>query len=80
MVKRGAGVIVNVVGMGGKVASPIHLPGGAANAALFALEMLATQDRDGLLKVEGELAQMGEQVAPGERAPQAPAEEQRSRS
>jgi NAD(P)-dependent dehydrogenase (short-subunit alcohol dehydrogenase family) len=35
MVKRGAGVIVNVVGMGGKVASPIHLPGGAANAALM---------------------------------------------
>jgi formate hydrogenlyase subunit 6/NADH:ubiquinone oxidoreductase subunit I len=25
---------------------------------------LATQDRDGLLKVEGELAEMGEQVAP----------------
>jgi NAD(P)-dependent dehydrogenase (short-subunit alcohol dehydrogenase family) len=35
MVKRGAGVIVNVVGMGGKVASAIHLPGGAANAALM---------------------------------------------
>jgi len=35
---RGRGVIVNVIGMGGKVASPTHLPGGAANAAL----MLAT--------------------------------------
>jgi NAD(P)-dependent dehydrogenase (short-subunit alcohol dehydrogenase family) len=35
---RGRGVIVNVIGAGGKVASPIHLAGGAANAAL----MLAT--------------------------------------
>ena len=35
---RGAGAIVNVIGMGGKVATPTHLPGGAANAAL----MLAT--------------------------------------
>jgi NAD(P)-dependent dehydrogenase (short-subunit alcohol dehydrogenase family) len=35
---RGRGAIVNVIGNGGKVASPIHLPGGAANAAL----MLAT--------------------------------------
>lgn len=32
---RGRGSIVNVVGAGGKVASPIHLPGGAANAALM---------------------------------------------
>jgi NAD(P)-dependent dehydrogenase (short-subunit alcohol dehydrogenase family) len=38
MAARGRGVIVNVIGMGGKVANPIHLPGGAANAAL----MLAT--------------------------------------
>jgi NAD(P)-dependent dehydrogenase (short-subunit alcohol dehydrogenase family) len=35
MAQRGRGVIVNVVGSGGKVASPIHLPGGAANAALM---------------------------------------------
>ena len=35
---RGSGVVVNVIGAGGKVASPTHLAGGAANAAL----MLAT--------------------------------------
>ncbi len=38
MVARGRGAIVNIIGMGGKVANPVHLPGGAANAAL----MLAT--------------------------------------
>ncbi|MCB8882559.1 SDR family oxidoreductase [Acidisoma cellulosilytica] len=38
MARRNAGVIVNVIGNGGKVASPVHLPGGSANAAL----MLAT--------------------------------------
>lgn len=38
MAARRKGVIVNVIGAGGKVASPTHLPGGAANAAL----MLAT--------------------------------------
>ena len=38
MAARGRGVIVNVIGMGGKTASPTHLPGGAANSAL----MLAT--------------------------------------
>lgn len=35
MAGRGAGVIVNIVGNGGKVASPAHLAGGAANAALM---------------------------------------------
>lgn len=35
---RGRGVIVTVIGNGGKVASPVHIAGGAANAAL----MLAT--------------------------------------
>jgi NAD(P)-dependent dehydrogenase (short-subunit alcohol dehydrogenase family) len=38
MAKRGHGVVINIIGMGGKVATPIHLPGGAANSAL----MLAT--------------------------------------
>jgi NAD(P)-dependent dehydrogenase (short-subunit alcohol dehydrogenase family) len=35
MAKRAQGAIVNIVGTGGKVASPVHLPGGAANAALM---------------------------------------------
>ena len=38
MAKRGSGVIVSVIGVGGKVASATHLAGGSANAAL----MLAT--------------------------------------
>ena len=38
MAARGRGVIVNIIGMGGKVAQPPHLAGGSANAAL----MLAT--------------------------------------
>lgn len=38
MGKRGSGVIVNIIGNGGKIATPTHLAGGAANAAL----MLAT--------------------------------------
>jgi NAD(P)-dependent dehydrogenase (short-subunit alcohol dehydrogenase family) len=38
MAVRGRGAIVNIVGSGGKVANPVHIPGGAANAAL----MLAT--------------------------------------
>ncbi len=38
MAGRGSGVIVSIIGAGGKVASPTHLAGGSANAAL----MLAT--------------------------------------
>jgi NAD(P)-dependent dehydrogenase (short-subunit alcohol dehydrogenase family) len=38
MAARGTGVIVNIIGNGGKIASPVHIAGGAANAAL----MLAT--------------------------------------
>jgi NAD(P)-dependent dehydrogenase (short-subunit alcohol dehydrogenase family) len=38
MAERGRGVIVNVIGIGGKMAQTTHLSGGAANAAL----MLAT--------------------------------------
>jgi NAD(P)-dependent dehydrogenase (short-subunit alcohol dehydrogenase family) len=38
MAKQGSGVIVNIIGVGGKVASSSHLAGGSANAAL----MLAT--------------------------------------
>lgn len=32
---RRKGVVINVVGMGGKAANPIHIPGGSANAALM---------------------------------------------
>ena len=35
MGKRGKGAVINIIGSGGKVASPIHLAGGAANAALL---------------------------------------------
>ncbi|WP_342241679.1 SDR family oxidoreductase, partial [Inquilinus sp. OTU3971] len=38
MATRGTGVVVNVIGNGGKVPSTVHIAGGAANAAL----MLAT--------------------------------------
>jgi len=35
MAAQGSGVIVNIIGNGGKVAAPTHIPGGAANAALM---------------------------------------------
>jgi len=35
MAQRGRGAIVNIIGSGGKIAGPYHLPGGAANAALM---------------------------------------------
>jgi NAD(P)-dependent dehydrogenase (short-subunit alcohol dehydrogenase family) len=35
MVERKRGAIVNIIGMGGKFASTMHMPGGAANAALM---------------------------------------------
>ena len=38
MAARGRGSVINIVGAGGKTANPVHIPGGAANAAL----MLAT--------------------------------------
>ena len=38
MAARGKGVIINIIGIGGKIAMPTHLAGGSANAAL----MLAT--------------------------------------
>jgi NAD(P)-dependent dehydrogenase (short-subunit alcohol dehydrogenase family) len=35
MASRNGGSVVNIVGMGGKVAKTTHMPGGAANAALI---------------------------------------------
>ncbi|HZP94051.1 MAG TPA: SDR family oxidoreductase [Burkholderiales bacterium] len=35
MRERRRGAVVNIIGMGGKIAGPMHLPGGAANAALM---------------------------------------------
>ncbi|GAA1577712.1 MULTISPECIES: SDR family oxidoreductase [Kribbella] len=35
MAERGGGAVVNVVGQGGRAANPLHIGGGAANAALM---------------------------------------------
>lgn len=50
MATRQRGAIVNVIGSGGKVASPTHLPGGAANAALMLITagLAAAYGRQGI--------------------------------
>lgn len=50
MVARGHGAIVNIIGQGGKLANPVHLPGGAANAALMlaTVGLAATFAKDGV--------------------------------
>ena len=58
MAKRGKGAVVNIIGMGGKVATPFHLPGGAANSAL----MLATV---GLANVYGPKGVRINAISPG---------------
>ena len=35
MAARGRGAVVNIIGQGGRAASPMHIPGGSANAALM---------------------------------------------
>lgn len=55
---RGRGAVVNIIGTGGKVASPIHIPGGAANSAL----MLATV---GLASVHGKYGIRINAINPG---------------
>ena len=58
MAERKHGVVINVIGQGGKVAGLNHLPGGAANAAL----MLATA---GLAAAYGRLGIRVNAINPG---------------
>ena len=64
MAARGRGSVINIVGAGGKTANPVHIPGGAANAAL----MLATA---GLAAAHGRavVEREGLELAPRQRPP-----------
>jgi NAD(P)-dependent dehydrogenase (short-subunit alcohol dehydrogenase family) len=54
MAARKSGVVVNIIGNGGKTASPLHLAGGAANAALMLATVgLATAYADQGIRVVG---------------------------
>jgi NAD(P)-dependent dehydrogenase (short-subunit alcohol dehydrogenase family) len=59
MRERRRGAVVNIIGMGGKMAGPSHLPGGAANSAL----MLATV---GLASVHGKFGVRINAINPGQ--------------
>jgi NAD(P)-dependent dehydrogenase (short-subunit alcohol dehydrogenase family) len=43
MARRGRGAIVNIAGIGGKQANPLHISGGAANAALLLVSATAAK-------------------------------------
>lgn len=43
MVRRGQGAVVNIVGVGGKLPNPLHIAGGAANAALLLVSATAAK-------------------------------------
>ena len=54
MAARKSGVVINIIGNGGKTASPLHLAGGAANAALMLVTVgLATAYADQGIRVVG---------------------------